>query len=171
MLNILGVDASATATGLCGPTDWRMNTFKPKVVGPARLYAIREYVHAFAKQADVIVIEGYSFSSKGTGIYQVAEVGGVLRLMLWELCVPYVEVPPASLKRFATGRGNAPKEALLVQCVRRLNLDPVDSDQSDAAWLRAMGLAAYNALDVALPQAQRSALDGLPWPVLGERTT
>ena len=60
-----------------------------------------------------IYIEGYSFGSKGRAIFQIAENGGILKYRLKDY--KYTIIPPANIKKFATGKGNANKEKMYDQ--------------------------------------------------------
>jgi Holliday junction resolvasome RuvABC endonuclease subunit len=48
--------------------------------------------------------------------------------------VPYQGVPVATIKRSATGRGNAGKEEV-ISAMRRLGLNPGDDNEADALAL------------------------------------
>ena len=59
-----------------------------------------------------VYIEGYSFGSKGQGIFQIAENCGILKYRLQEQSIPYETVVPSVVKKGATGKGNADKELM-----------------------------------------------------------
>lgn len=48
--------------------------------------------------------------------------------------IPYLGVPVATIKRHATGKGNAPKEAVIA-AMRARGLDPGDDNEADALAL------------------------------------
>ncbi len=55
-------------------------------------------------------LEGYGHGmARGYALTQLGELDGVIRTALFEAGVPFVEVAPATLKKYATGRGNATK--------------------------------------------------------------
>lgn len=108
---VLAVDLSLTRTGLCdddGPT-----TYAASGEGLTRLAAIRDRVLDAAAAAELVAIEGYSFGSKGRAVVSIGELGGVVRLALAEAGVAFVDVPPSTLKKYATGKGNAGKDEVL----------------------------------------------------------
>jgi len=78
-----------------------------------------------------------------------------------------IEVPPATLKRYATGRGNATKADMRMAPYRRTGIDQPDDNLVDAAWLRHLGLDLLGAPEVRMPEAHRAALgklaDQLTW--------
>lgn len=58
--------------------------------------------------------EDYTFgSTKGAGVVQISELGGVLRLLLWEQGYKVRTHDPKSVKLAWTGRGDAKKEAMI----------------------------------------------------------
>ena len=59
-----------------------------------------------------IFIEGYSFGSKGQGLFQIAENCGILKYRLMDSHIPYETIVPSVVKKGATGKGNADKEKM-----------------------------------------------------------
>lgn len=116
----------------------------------------------------LVVIEGYSMGTarQSSHAHGLGELGGVVRLALWESGIPYVDVAPASLKKYATGAGNAKKDAVLGSAIRRLGYEGDDHNEADALWLRAMAMDHYGAPVVTVPAVNRSALAAVKWPVL-----
>ena len=67
-------------------------------------------------------------------------LNGLLALLqkYCERCnVQYTDCPSTTLKKFATGRGNAGKEEMMVAYRKRFGAEPVDDNESDARWLHA----------------------------------
>lgn len=114
---------------------------------------------------DVVVVEGYSYASANQA-HQLGELGGVVRLALWEVALPYVVVPPKLLKRYAAGNGNAGKDEMLAAAIRRLGYEGHDHNAADAMWLRAMALDHYGFPLCPMPAANRAALAKVAWPSL-----
>ena len=116
------------------------------------------------------MIEGYAYA-RANQAHQIGELGGVVRLALSDRGVPVVEVSPSSLKKLATGKGNASKDAVLAEAMRRLGYQGSDNNEADALWLLEM---ARQALDlpgaVDLPKAHRSAVDPEKWEGCVEST-
>ena len=73
---------------------------------------------------------------------------------------------PATLKRFATGKGNATKDATLAAAIRRFGFEGDDNNAADAWLLRAMGLAAYTGHGGGSAAYQLEALGKVAWPKL-----
>ena len=117
---------------------------------------------------DLVVIEDFVTRSPAASL--LGMVHGAVRLHLWGRGAEFVMVPPASLKRYATGKGNATKADMRMALFQRAGLDVRDDNAADAWWLRAMGLDALGAPVVALPQTHRQALDKVVWPDSPTRT-
>ena len=79
----------------------------------------------------LVAIEGYSFGSF-SGRERLGEWGGVLRLALYRAGFKYVEVPPTSLKKFVTGKGNAKKNTMLMAVYKKWGVECADDNQGDA---------------------------------------
>lgn len=179
-MRIIALDLSLTETGWAahvwhgtghyGPS--QAGVLKPPrshSSGMRRLDWIRAQVRMMCRHYDpaIVVVEGYSFGSKGQAVYGIAELGGVVRLALHDLRTPFVVVPPASLKKYSTGRGNAKKEEVLVAAVKRLGYHGHNNNIADAMWLRQMAADHYQAEGaVPMPKAQRAALEAVEWPTI-----
>lgn len=106
-------------------------------------------------------------------ISRQAQAGVHLRAGLWwriatvayQRGIRVAEVPPSTLKRYATGKGTAPKSDMRMALYKRSGIDVPDDNQVDATWLRQMGLAHLGDPDaVPLPQTHLAALDKVVWP-------
>lgn len=162
---VIGLDLSITATGVAyadgGLDTWTTTGKDERLVDLAG----RTAMLATTGPIDLIVIEDVLFSpraAKSTGITTM--VHGVVRLELLRRHIPYVLIPPATLKTYATGRGNATKPDMRVELLKRANVDERDDNRVDAYWLRLMGLDALGAPILELPATHRRALDKISWP-------
>ena len=70
-----------------------------------------------------IFIEGYSFGSKGQGLFQIAENCGILKYRLLEKGYGYDTVVPSVVKKGATGKGNADKDMMYEAFVKETKID------------------------------------------------
>lgn len=58
-----------------------------------------------------VIIEGYAFGcKKSSSASHLYELGGIVRMKLFELGIPYTEIPPTQSKRNFTGFGKASKD-------------------------------------------------------------
>jgi Holliday junction resolvasome RuvABC endonuclease subunit len=167
-VNVVGLDLGLTATGYASLQG--SGTVGPKLRGVQRLSWFYAWVERFAR-ADLVVIEDYAFHGHMAHSHELGELGGVIRLRLLQLGVTFVAIVPSSLKLYATGKGNAKKEAVLAEAIRRLGYDGSDHNEADALWLRAMGMEAMGAPVVAMPAVHRKALDKVDWPAIVEASS
>lgn len=92
-------------------------------------------------RTELVAIEAPSLAQR-------AQAGTLDRNGLWWLIVarlhtldiPVVEVAPTSLKKFATGKGNATKPDMRMALFQRAGIDERDDNRVDAWWLRQVGL-------------------------------
>ena len=154
--HVIGIDPSLSNTAICRLFEngtHQMSTHKAgKAVGPGVLPRIsRLQSHAanivadvVASQADLVMIllEGYSYSSRGSVIL-LAEFGGLLRAQLRScyLLDATREVSPATLKQFVV-KGNAKKAAVIGALARRYGVQFDTDDEYDAFGLAKLAACA-----------------------------
>lgn len=165
---VVGLDLSITATGVC----WRISerseptveTWAGKAVdGDSRLARLAHLTAGLCgAETDLVVIEDLPTHAKSAGI--TGMVHGAVRTVLIDEGAPYALVAPATLKKFATGRGNADKTAMALALYRRAGIELCDDNQVDAWWLWAAGMTRLGAPPVSLPADQVAALDKVMWP-------
>jgi Holliday junction resolvasome RuvABC endonuclease subunit len=180
-MKIVGLDLSLAATGWAAAAD-SIGGHSHGVIAttsstdlPLRLDHIADRVEQLAADADLIVVEDLPKNVKFGGT-SLGMVHGVVRHLLWAMagdgrCGPTVLVPPASLKTFATGRGNASKPDIRMEVFKRFYVDIADDNACDAYVLRAMALDHYGQPLADLPQTHRRALDKVEWPTLNAQET
>ena len=161
-MTYLGLDLSLTSTGLALTGDtppWRI---RPKTTGVRRLAEIRDAIilNVKAYRPDLIAVEGYAYG-RPNGMAALGELGGVVRLAIHEAGARWVNVPPSSVKKYATGTGNAKKEAVLAAAIRRLGYAGSSTDEADALWLAhiAAEIDGHPAID--MPALNRAGLRGV----------
>lgn len=118
----------------------------------------------YPKNCDMVVIEGpaYGRHHKAHGL---GELHGVVKAWLWNRESSIVTIPPTTLKKFATGKGNASKEMMLAEAVRRLDYPGHHHDEADALWLMQAVLHQYDRPEKKpLPKAQTAVLETIQWP-------
>lgn len=88
---------------------------------------------------EIIAFEAYAYGGgKFPGHHDIIEHGYELRRMLCALLpLPrFLEIPPSTLKRHATGAGNAEKAAMVSKMTKRFEgIDFTTDDEADAAGL------------------------------------
>jgi crossover junction endodeoxyribonuclease RuvC len=105
-----------------------------------------------------IYLENYAFRANDGRAQFAVELGGLLRWKLIDFSesAEVYEVAPATLKKFATGRGNASKEQVCAALARRYDVDFKSNDEYDAFGLFRLGLVCEG-LEEAATVAQREA--------------
>lgn len=171
-MNVVGLDLSLTSTGVAWSTG-TVESLKTELKDEPRLIWLRNKLVETLEMAaaDVVVLEGYSFGSKFSRGHAAGELGGVVKVELYEeLQIPFAIVPPTVLKKYATGAGGgakSSKEKVLIEAVKRFpDVAVTGSDEADALWLRAMGMHYYGEPLVEMPKDRELVLSSVVWPTL-----
>lgn len=169
-MRVVGIDLSLTSTGLADSDGavMRVRTEPRKGTRPydddwRRIYAIRESVRDFGANSDLWVLEGPSLGSKGGH----AHTRSGLWWQVYERADrPIAVVTPGTRMIYATGNGNAGKDACLAAVVKRYSgFDVTGNDVADAVTLMAMGARwlGYPVED-SLPKTHLRAMAAADWP-------
>jgi Holliday junction resolvasome RuvABC endonuclease subunit len=167
MSNAIGLDLSITATGICDAEGACCTVGGPATLGDYRLANIAQCVLTEVWNAGtgtLVVIEDLAVHGPGNGMAAAQLMGAVKLTLIRNELTPYLLVPPSSLKKFATGKGNATKADMAVALYKRAGLELANDNEVDAWWLRALGLHMLGAPVVELPAVNLSALDKLTLP-------
>lgn len=154
---IIGIDPSLTSTGIVALNDGiveiaEVTKNRPELGTIERVRLIREKINKTIQHPnltpDLIVIEGFSYGSKGRSVFDIAHLGWRVRedLELFKNSnnIPWIEVSPTQLKKFATGKGNANKEIILQQVFKHWGYETHDNNIADAYVLAKIGEAYLN---------------------------
>jgi len=179
---IIGIDPSIANTGLCGiAPPYYDNDHDLEVMGRAGVakmdhWAALQSVLSLAEAIErwtpfgrvrCAAIEApYASTGRGAAAGLPGERTHLFYLLLDyfdRLHVPTVVVPNAKLKRYATGKGNANKAAMLEALVRRApEFETRGNDNLvDAAWLAMLAADMIGTPVVTVPASHREALKGL----------
>jgi Holliday junction resolvasome RuvABC endonuclease subunit len=174
-VRVMGVDLSVSSTGIClpdGSVDRIITTVNPdggEHAQTRRLALVCEVIviHVTETDAHVVALEGFSYNSKQSQQHLTGGLGWMVRHALDQVHVRWVVIPPASLKKYATGRGNAGKDEVLTSAaIRTGRPDLCHNDVVDAFWLRAMCLDGLGHPLLDMPKLNRTALAAVDWPSL-----
>lgn len=155
---VIGLDLSLTSTGVVGlrlalprnPQIWRLQS---AYKGVKRLSDLCDQldtaISGFTQDIDrwlwedevLAVIEGYSMGSRVGQAFSIGEWGGVARLLLHDKRLPFIEVPPSTLKKWITGKGNAPKDQMRLSVYKKWDFEADSNDVIDAYALAQFGRA------------------------------
>jgi len=136
---VSGLDLSITATGVAHTAEQLACTHLVKTkdgTGDHRLLVIKLQVRELVRGSEFVLIEDLLESSLRAGT--TGMVHGAVRTMLQEEGIPYGLIPPSSLKKYATGNGNASKSDMAVAAFKRGGVEFTDDNQCDAWWAHAM---------------------------------
>lgn len=173
---ILALDLSLTATGFCAGlcTDGALGDISSGVHrtghlrGHERIADIRRILIPMVRNSGLVVIEGYSFGSQGRAVFDIAELGGVIRHEIYLRYIPWIDIPPASLKKFATGKGNAKKIDMVIATRERFGFTASTNDnECDAYLLWALAMQAYGHPVAKAPALQAEVVARIAWPEIG----
>lgn len=144
----IGLDLSLRETGFANLYRGRIKTqvLKTKLLGNPRLDHLEETIMNLLTEANPtgVAIEGYAFSRGLHGrVFNIGELGGVIRLAIYRAGIPMIDVPPTVLKKFVTGKGNAKKTAM-VEKVSQLWYETDNDNIADAVALAKVASVAFD---------------------------
>lgn len=169
-MRVVGLDLSLTSTGVADDEGTRSIRVKlepnaSETMRVVRLRTLSQLIGKACKGADLVVIEGPGFNAAYSPQHSLGELAGVVKVCLLQWGIPFVIVPSTQLKKYATGRGNSTKDAVLAAAIRD-GSTAESNDEADAWWLRHIALAHYNG--TASNATRRQVLDQIDWPRLKE---
>lgn len=110
----------------------------------ARLQEIRgqllAHLHAVAREhgLGLVFVEGYAYGARNDR-ETLGEWGGLLRVAMLDLGWDVVEVAPPTLKKYVTGKGNAEKDGIRMEVLKRWQYESTDNNDADAYALMRLG--------------------------------
>jgi Holliday junction resolvasome RuvABC endonuclease subunit len=87
-------------------------------------------------KARVVGLEGYSYGSTGSRLFEIGENTGLLKHKMWQAGIDFEVYAPTSVKKFACGKGNANKEKVWEAFIEetQLNLFHLIGQEVGKAW-------------------------------------
>ena len=169
VMKLLGLDLSLTSSGFS--SNGATSVYKPASKGPQRLSEVSAFVleQCLANEVSCVIVEGYSFASRNSQAHSIGELGGCVRMTLWKNKIPYIEVPPTSRAKFATGKGNAGKTEVISAIsskTGKLFSGSGADDECDAWVLEQMALTKIGLSTYSWTKEQLSALEKIDWSQL-----
>ena len=151
----IGIDLSLNATGLVllesrvtGPHVIFEQEVKGLGEGIVKKDAIVSKIleELDAWEPDRIVVEGYSLGKNMSSTIPLVEIGALLRFGLYMSKRKWMDPNAPQLKKFATGKGNSPKDMVMMHVLKRWGHESKTNNTADAYVLACMGLAHANQL-------------------------
>jgi hypothetical protein len=141
---VVGLDLSLASTGIAHMRglDVVTDTITPpkERTGLLRLRWLRTVLADHTATAALVVLEGPAYGmSSGQGYHERAGLHWMLLDALWRRSIPVAIVTPQHAKQYATGKGNAGKDAMILAAARRYASFTGDNNAADALWLAALG--------------------------------
>lgn len=170
---VVGLDLSLTGTGIASIGDTtNVLTLKSKGSATATLDERSQRLHNLAQDiiiravfGDTVVIEQPAYGQTGGSHHD--------RSGLWWLVVDalmpevdrLIEVTPQTVKKYATGKGNASKDEVLAAVVRRYpDVEVSNNNEADALVLAAIGARlSGRPIESELPLSHIDALEKVRW--------
>ncbi len=137
---VLALDI-ATKTGWCTNDKSGMWDFTPKEKDhhAMRFFKFREELHDIieSEKIKIVVYESPLIfnSQKRRPNFIGFKMMGILEMYCFDSRIHVREFPSATIKKFATGKGNALKEAMVEACIKAYNITPSDHNEADAVHL------------------------------------
>ena len=133
-MKVLALDI-ATKTGWCTETASGVWNLAPKRDESKGMCLIRFKAKlkeiVASEEINLIVFEQSAGFHKSSIITQ-SEKHGVLKLFCEENGIEYRSYAATEIKKFATGKGNANKDAMMEACKSKYGIDPIDDNHADA---------------------------------------
>lgn len=110
---------------------------------PKRMVTLIDEVIRHLQPDDVVCIEGFGFASR-----QAIQLGGIgwgIRMAMFRRGWNYIDVAPAQLKKFASGKGNTKKDELAVHIFKRWGFEHSSDNVRDAYVLARIAEATFKA--------------------------
>jgi crossover junction endodeoxyribonuclease RuvC len=167
---VVGLDLSLTGTGISTPDGVRLVESKGAKAATLadrahRLDSLMRKILRDCSAADLVVIEQPAFSRTQGSQHDRSGLWWLVVSSLIYAGVPVAEVTPSGRAKYATGKGNAGKDAVLGEVIRRFpGYTDSNNNTADAYVLMAMGLEHVGHPLVELPKTHRDALDAVRWP-------
>ena len=178
---VVGIDPSLTSTGVAVvDTDDRLVIDVHRVQSKGargdtwvqRLARIEDMADRVVQIAErrrlyglgLVVIEAPSLASRNAGsAHDRSGLWWAMYARLNDLDVTVVPVPPANRAKYACGKGNAPKDAVMLAAAKRYpQADLTGNDEADAVILAAIGARlAGQPIEDSLPKTHLDALTKL----------
>lgn len=145
----LGIDQSLTGFALAAvnidkPNQYEIWVYKSDRSGVERLLDIKEWIESklvFLEENGNLAInaamEGTVLASHSA--LKLGELAALVKITLYEMMISEnpdvavpLQIPPMTLKKYATGKGNAKKQEMMLQIYKRWDVELNDDNAADA---------------------------------------
>ena len=131
----IGIDQSYSGFAITSLNEEGFYTtvYKSDLRGIDRLADIRDHLRFALEQCDIrdVAMEGYAFGSQMANM--LGELGGMVKLELRDMARYPLIVPPTTLKKYATGKGQGvPKSQIMLQVFKKWGVEFSDDNAADS---------------------------------------
>jgi crossover junction endodeoxyribonuclease RuvC len=150
LVRYVGIDPSLSGTGLVildetGDIIEAVSLKAGKEDDPLRFMKLTERIMKYLNPAtDKVLIEGFSFGSRGKGVSTMYGIGWCIRIYMQMSSISWQEVAPTALKKFASNKGNAKKEDLVLPVYKKWGFESSSNDITDGFVMAKMAWSMYN---------------------------
>ncbi|NKY60389.1 hypothetical protein [Nocardia flavorosea] len=174
---VVGLDLSLTSTGIAAwdaRGDIRTHRIRSKGAKTDTWRQRRARINRLADQVTdsisfdaFVLVEAPAYGSSTGSVWDRAGLWWRVVDTLHDIGCTVLPIEPTVLKRFATGKGNADKDAVLAAVVRRyLDIEVTGNDVADAVALLDIGMHLIGRPLAELPALNRSVLEKLSVPTV-----
>lgn len=147
-LKILALDPATkcgwATSGASGVWDLRVKKDESSGMRLIRLRAKLDDVHKLVG-IDLLVFEASRNMKYGQAVKIAAQLQGVIELWCTDNQIEYAAFSPAQIKKHATGKGNADKQAMIAAAKKKwIDREITDDNEADALWLLDLATSEYN---------------------------
>lgn len=161
----MGADLSLTSTGIVILNENKevccTNRLLQNLRGPRRLEYLRNEIKRIALfyKPKLICIEDYAMGIRAGQSFSIGELGGVIKLMLYESGFEPILVSPTRLKKFITGKGNSEKDMMMMSILKQFGFESASNDEADAYGLARLAYVADTGDTEGLTNIQKEAME------------
>lgn len=146
-MNILAIDPgtkcgyAVTLDGIRTSGVWDLSIQRYEGAG-MRFVRLRKYLREIGR-VELIVFEEVR---RHAGCLAAHIYGGIIsHIMEYAEAnqINYVACPVGTLKKYATGKGNASKDEMINACREKMDIKSKDDNEADALWLLAWAVSQY----------------------------
>lgn len=118
----------------------------------------------------VICVEDFSYGSTGSAVSTQYGVGYAIRYCLIKNKFTYYKPTPSQLKKYGSGKGNTPKDALAVHIFKEWGFEHKSDNVRDAFILAHIARALSTTIAVQVKSYQLEVLQALRNPTIKKKT-
>lgn len=125
---LLGIDQSLTSTGITLfdgieysfeliQTEKTKKTKCPTIDYTRRLIQLKTRIAEIVEENNIthMAMEGMSYGSSGSTVFDLGGLSHLIRELFISKNIPFIVIPPKTLKKYWTGSGNANKELMILE--------------------------------------------------------